>query len=87
MAPHRQYVALRNTGSAFQIEDGTMCRMPSPRPGPLRCQQEREVTLDFVGKDKEKKANSRARPFDRDQCVRFHAESGGVNWTGTDLCR
>jgi len=61
MAAHRQYVPLRDTSSTVQIEDGTMCRMPSPRPGPLRCQQERQLSLDFVGK--EKKGNSGSAPL------------------------
>jgi hypothetical protein len=58
MAAHRQYVPLRDTEGAFRIEDGTMCRMPSPRPGPLRWQQEREPLLDFV-----RERNSRFIPL------------------------
>jgi hypothetical protein len=52
---------MRDTEGAFQIEDGTMCRMPSPRPGPLRCQQEREPLLDSV--DQEREGNSRFIPL------------------------
>ena len=36
MAAHRESVPLRQTSEVIQIEDGTMCRMPSPLPGPLR---------------------------------------------------
>lgn len=36
MAAYRQNVPLRETAEIYTIEDGTMCRMPSPRPGPLR---------------------------------------------------
>jgi hypothetical protein len=36
MAAHRQFVPVRDTENALRVEDGTMCRMPSPAPGPLR---------------------------------------------------
>ena len=35
MASYRQPVPLRET-EIVKVQDGTMCRMPSPRPGPLR---------------------------------------------------
>lgn len=38
MAANRQFVPLRYTEAIFIVEDGTSCRMPSPRPGPLRYQ-------------------------------------------------
>jgi hypothetical protein len=38
MAAHRQNVPVRQESGIFEIEDGTMCRMPSPLPGPLRGQ-------------------------------------------------
>jgi hypothetical protein len=40
MAAHRQYVPVRDTEAVFEVEDGTMCRMPSPTPGPLRSQSD-----------------------------------------------
>jgi len=36
VASHRRNVPLRETSETRLLEDGTMCRMPSPRPGPLR---------------------------------------------------
>jgi hypothetical protein len=36
MAAHRQNVPVRQESGIFEIDDGTMCRMPSPLPGPLR---------------------------------------------------
>ena len=36
MAAYRSNIPLRQTAEMCLIEDGTMCRMPSPRPGPLR---------------------------------------------------
>jgi hypothetical protein len=36
MAAYRQSVPLRQSSAVFQIDHGTMCRMPSPLPGPLR---------------------------------------------------
>jgi len=36
MAAYRQNVPLRRSSAVFQINDGTMCRMASPLPGPLR---------------------------------------------------
>ncbi|HXP43519.1 MAG TPA: hypothetical protein VN833_24940 [Candidatus Acidoferrales bacterium] len=51
MAAHRQYVPVRDTADVFQVEDGTMCRMPSPTPGPLRGQSESpEDEMRFQGK-------------------------------------
>ena len=35
MASYRQLVPLREA-EIIKVQDGTMCRMPSPRPGPLR---------------------------------------------------
>jgi len=35
MAARRQYVPVRTTASLLEVEDGTMCRAESPRPGPL----------------------------------------------------
>jgi hypothetical protein len=35
MASCRQLVPLREA-EIVEVQDGTMCRMPSPRPGPLR---------------------------------------------------
>jgi hypothetical protein len=35
MAAYRHYVPLR-AAQIVKLHDGTMCRMPSPRPGPLR---------------------------------------------------
>jgi hypothetical protein len=35
MASYRQLVPLRKA-EIVKVQDGTMCRMPSPRPGPLR---------------------------------------------------
>lgn len=35
MAAYRHYVPLR-AAEIVKVQDGTMCRMPSPRPGPLR---------------------------------------------------
>ena len=35
MASYRQLVPLREA-EIVKVQDGTMCRMPSPRPGPLR---------------------------------------------------
>ena len=35
MASSRQLVPLREA-EIVKVQDGTMCRMPSPRPGPLR---------------------------------------------------
>jgi len=36
MAANRQNVPIRQEAGDLNIDDGTMCRMPSPRPGPLR---------------------------------------------------
>jgi hypothetical protein len=36
MAAYRQSVPLRQSSGIFRIDDGTMCRTPSPLPGPLR---------------------------------------------------
>jgi hypothetical protein len=36
MAAHRQNFPVRQESGIFEIDDGTMCRMPSPLPGPLR---------------------------------------------------
>jgi len=38
MAACRQNIPLRYTAGVVRIADGTMCRMPSPLPGPLRGQ-------------------------------------------------
>jgi hypothetical protein len=35
MAAYRHHVPLR-AAQIVKLHDGTMCRMPSPRPGPLR---------------------------------------------------
>ena len=35
MASYRQLVPLREA-EIVKVQDGTICRMPSPRPGPLR---------------------------------------------------
>ena len=43
MAAHRKNVPLRNTTEVFAVGDGTMCRMPSPLPGPLRSEPDREL--------------------------------------------
>ena len=43
MAAHRQFVPVRDTENVFRIEDGTMCRMASPAPGPLRSEQDHPV--------------------------------------------
>ena len=61
MAAYRQYVPVRDTESAFRVEDRTMCRMPSPRPGPLRCESEREP-LDFLRKEERGNLTSSASP-------------------------
>ena len=47
MAASRQNAPLRAVADNFVLADGTMCRMPSPLPGPLRNEPERswsEVT-------------------------------------------
>lgn len=49
MAAHRQYVPIRDTEAVFQVKDGTECRMPSPRPGPLRSQMELERSVNSWG--------------------------------------
>ena len=36
MAAYRQNIPVRQESGTFEIDDGTMCRMPSPLPGPLR---------------------------------------------------
>jgi len=36
MAAHRQNLPVRQESGVFEIDDGTMCRMPSPLPGPIR---------------------------------------------------
>jgi len=36
MAAYRKLVPLREANGIFKHDDGTMCRMPSPLPGPLR---------------------------------------------------
>lgn len=41
MAACRKDVPLRATTGVFQIGDGTMCRMPSPLPGPIRVEANR----------------------------------------------
>lgn len=43
MAAHRRSVPLRGAEEIYTIEDGTMCRMPSPRPGPLRGENEDQL--------------------------------------------
>lgn len=43
MAANRQNVPLRAVGDNFALADGTMCRMPSPLPGPLRTEREHEL--------------------------------------------
>jgi len=42
MAAYRKNVPLRQSSGVFRLEDGTMCRMPSPLPGPLRGEFESE---------------------------------------------
>lgn len=44
MATRRQNVPLRDTAGLPDVADGTMCRMPSPLPGPLRLGNGRELT-------------------------------------------
>jgi hypothetical protein len=36
MAAYRQNVPVRQESGIIEIDDGTMCRMPSPLPGPIR---------------------------------------------------
>ena len=48
MAACRQYIPIRHAEAIFSVNDGTSCRMPSPLPGPLRCQQEREQFGDLL---------------------------------------
>jgi hypothetical protein len=36
MSAYRKLVPLREANGIFKSHDGTMCRMPSPLPGPLR---------------------------------------------------
>lgn len=36
MGAYKQNVPLRRASAIFRLNDGTMCRMPSPLPGPLR---------------------------------------------------
>jgi len=36
MAACRPSIPLRSTAGLVRVNDGTMCRMPSPLPGPLR---------------------------------------------------
>jgi|HubBroStandDraft_6_1064221.scaffolds.fasta_scaffold10929_6 hypothetical protein len=52
MAAHRKFVPLRQIDEDFRVGDGTMCRMLSPRPGPLRCEIQREELVEFVSKEK-----------------------------------
>lgn len=40
MAANRQNVPIRQEAGILNVDDGTMCRMPSPRPGPLRTESE-----------------------------------------------
>jgi len=42
MAAFRQNVPLRAVADNLVLADGTMCRMPSPLPGPLRNEPERK---------------------------------------------
>jgi len=50
MAAFRQNIPLRAVAGSFVLADGTMCRMPSPLPGPLRSEPERKL-LDFESSD------------------------------------
>jgi hypothetical protein len=43
MASYRKLVPLRSIESLMEIADGTMCRMPSPLPGPLRGEGSEEL--------------------------------------------
>jgi hypothetical protein len=36
MATYRQNAPVRQESGIIEIDDGTMCRMPSPLPGPIR---------------------------------------------------
>ena len=54
MASYRKFV--RDLGAIGAIDDGTMCRMPSPRPGPIRDEDIGIASLKepgFVGKVRE----------------------------------
>jgi hypothetical protein len=51
MAAHRQNVPVRQESGIFEIDDGTMCRMPSPLPGPLRGEIAVEVQGSAVAGD------------------------------------
>ncbi len=37
MAAQQKYAQFQDTEACFEVEDGTVCRMPSPQPGPLQC--------------------------------------------------
>jgi len=54
MAPYRKFV--RDSGEFGAVDDGTMCRMPSPRPGPIRDEDIGMASLKepgFIGKVRE----------------------------------
>jgi hypothetical protein len=48
MAAHRENIPVRQESRILKIDGGTMCRMPSPRPGPLRGASETDFSA-FAG--------------------------------------
>jgi hypothetical protein len=56
MAPFRQSVPLRAVSDHLMLADGTMCRMPSPLPGPLRYEPQRAL-FDFKSTDENPPGN------------------------------
>ena len=51
LAAHRLNVPLRETAKVCLIDDGTMCRMPTPRPGPLRGQSDDRLSEATISVD------------------------------------
>ena len=43
MAACRKNIPIRESNIRLRISGGTMCRMPSPQPGPLRTEDAREL--------------------------------------------
>jgi len=56
MVAFRQNVPLRAIAENFVLADGTMCRMPSPLPGPLRNEPQRKL-LDLKSFDENAPGN------------------------------
>ena len=56
MVAFRQNVPLRAIADNLLLADGTMCRMPSPLPGPLRNEPQRKL-LDLKSSDENAPGN------------------------------